>query len=91
MIDFKSQIAARQSDWIARRRDLHSHPELGFTEIRTAGIVANELARLGLEVQTGVGQTGVVGSWSGRVFIPRVRAHRRRGAVRRFLTRPERI
>ncbi len=72
MIDFKPQIAARRSDWIARRRDLHSHPELGFNEIRTAGIVANELSRLGLEVQTGVGQTGVVGMLEGDTDGPTV-------------------
>jgi len=42
------------------RRDFHKHPELGFQEIRTAGIVANELRNLGLEVSTGVGKTGVV-------------------------------
>jgi amidohydrolase len=72
VIDFKAQIAAHQSDWIARRRDLHSHPELGFTEIRTAGIVASELTRLGLEVQTGVGQTGVVGMLEGDVDGPTV-------------------
>ncbi len=30
VIDFKSRIAARQAAWIARRRDLHRHPELGF-------------------------------------------------------------
>jgi amidohydrolase len=42
------------------RRDFHRHPELGFQEIRTAGIVARELQALGLEVATGVGKTGVV-------------------------------
>lgn len=42
------------------RRDLHRHPELGFQELRTAGIVARELNQLGLEVTTGVGRTGVV-------------------------------
>lgn len=42
------------------RRDFHQHPELGFQEVRTAGIVARELAALGLEVRTGVAQTGVV-------------------------------
>ena len=45
---------------IAWRRDFHMHPELGFKEFRTAGIVANELRELGLEVMTGVGKTGVV-------------------------------
>jgi amidohydrolase len=43
------------------RRDFHVHPELGFQEFRTAGIVAKELQELGLEVSTGVGKTGVVG------------------------------
>jgi amidohydrolase len=43
------------------RRDLHAHPELGFEERRTSGIVAERLAALGFEVKTGVGKTGVVG------------------------------
>jgi amidohydrolase len=43
------------------RRDIHAHPELGFEEVRTAGIVARELSRLGIAHQTGVGKTGVVG------------------------------
>ena len=42
------------------RRDFHMHPELGFQEVRTAGIVANELRDLGLEVHTGIAETGVV-------------------------------
>jgi len=43
------------------RRDFHVHPELGFREVRTSGIVAKELEALGLEVTKGVGKTGVVG------------------------------
>jgi amidohydrolase len=43
------------------RRDFHEHPELGNLEVRTAGIVAEHLKRLGLEVKTGVAKTGVVG------------------------------
>jgi amidohydrolase len=42
------------------RRDFHRHPELGFKEVRTAGIVARELGQMGLEVHTGVAETGVV-------------------------------
>ena len=42
------------------RRDFHIHPELGFREIRTGGIVARELEALGIEVTKGVGKTGVV-------------------------------
>lgn len=36
------------------------HPELGMQEVRTAGVVAEELTRLGYQVQTGVAETGVV-------------------------------
>ncbi len=43
------------------RRDIHRHPELGFHEVRTAGVVASHLHQLGIEVMTGVGKTGVVG------------------------------
>src|SRR2546429_9988693 len=46
---------------IATRRDLHQHPELGFEERRTSGLVAERLQRLGYTGRTGVGQTGVVG------------------------------
>ncbi len=45
---------------VAWRRDFHRHPELGFQEVRTGGIVADHLRSLGLEVHTGVGKTGVV-------------------------------
>ena len=47
------------------RRDFHLHPELGFHEVRTGGIVAKELEALGLEVTKGVGKTGVVGLLEG--------------------------
>lgn len=45
---------------IAFRRDLHAHPELGFTEHRTAAQIADALRALKLEVHTGIGGTGVV-------------------------------
>ncbi|HEY6356870.1 MAG TPA: amidohydrolase [Vicinamibacterales bacterium] len=48
-------------DVVELRRDFHAHPELGFEEVRTAGIVAQRLKALGYEVRTGIGQTGVVG------------------------------
>ncbi len=47
------------------RRDFHRHPELGFREVRTGGIVARELEALGIEVTKGVGKTGVVGYLEG--------------------------
>jgi amidohydrolase len=43
------------------RHDIHKHPELGFQENRTAGMIAGLLAEFGLEVHTGIGTTGVVG------------------------------
>lgn len=42
-------------------KDLHAHPEIGFTETRTAGIVADKLRAYGVdEVHTGIAKTGVV-------------------------------
>lgn len=64
-IDFMSEAEAMRDELIARRRDFHQHPELGFEEVRTSGIVAQELNSLGLEVQTGVAKTGVVGILEG--------------------------
>ncbi|MEO1969571.1 MAG: M20 aminoacylase family protein [Sphingomonadaceae bacterium] len=46
---------------IALRRDIHSQPELGFKEHRTAATVAKLLREAGLEVHEGIGGTGVVG------------------------------
>ena len=48
-------------DLIAFRHDIHSHPELGNHETRTAALVAARLTALGLEVHTGIAKTGVVG------------------------------
>lgn len=42
-------------------KDIHQNPELGFMEVRTAGIVEKELKALGYDVKTGIGKTGVVG------------------------------
>ncbi|HWZ15780.1 MAG TPA: amidohydrolase [Mucilaginibacter sp.] len=50
-----------QSQIIAWRRDFHEHPELGNHEFRTSAIIAKHLKSLGLEVQTGLATTGVVG------------------------------
>lgn len=57
----KSDIDELVPDMVALRRNLHEHPELAFEEVRTSGIVARRLQALGLEVQTGVAKTGVVG------------------------------
>jgi amidohydrolase len=54
-------VAARQDQLVADRRRFHRNPELGFHERETAAYIAERLARLGIEHQTGVAQTGVVG------------------------------
>jgi amidohydrolase len=49
-----------EQELVRIRRDLHSHPELGFQEFRTAALVADTLNEIGIETRTGVGRTGVV-------------------------------
>ena len=53
-------------EFTAIRRDLHAHPELGFEEHRTARVVEENLARLGIEHHTGIGKTGIVAVIPGR-------------------------
>lgn len=48
----------------AIRHDIHAHPELAYAEHRTAALVAAQLAAAGLQVTTGIGGTGVVGTLS---------------------------
>ncbi len=66
---FTTQISAKASailpDLIQWRRYLHEHPELSNREFKTAEYVAAHLKKLGIEVQTGVGKTGVVGILKG--------------------------
>jgi amidohydrolase len=51
---------AIQEQLIAWRRDIHMHPELSFQEFRTARMVTDTLRSMGIEVETGIGKTGVV-------------------------------
>ncbi len=66
---FGTQIEARakqiEPKLIAWRRDVHQHPELGNVERRTSAMVADHLRKLGMQVQTGVAGTGVVGVLKG--------------------------
>ncbi len=57
----EAQIAVVESQVIAWRRDIHEHPELGNREFRTATLIADHLRSLGIEVETEVAHTGVVG------------------------------
>jgi hippurate hydrolase len=56
-------VDAAEWDMLAAlRRDIHAHPELGFEEERTSGIVRRMLSEVGIEVHAGLGRTGVVGT-----------------------------
>ena len=56
------EVPAKLTDQVVgTRRDLHMHPELGFQEERTAGIVAERLGNLGYDVHGAIARTGVVG------------------------------
>src|SRR6195952_2375692 len=60
------RIDAFADELTAIRRDLHAHPEIGFEEVRTSGIVADKLKQWGIEVHRGLGTTGVVGVLKGK-------------------------
>lgn len=59
--DISARTRELQHRLTAWRREIHRHPELGFQEHRTARLVADTLEEMGLEVETGIGKTGVVG------------------------------
>lgn len=61
----KSSLLAAMATWAAEmrdiRHDIHRHPELAYTEKRTAALVADRLRAWGIPVHEGIGKTGVVG------------------------------
>lgn len=63
--DIQPKIDAVMPKVVTWRRDFHQHPELSNQEFRTAEIIADHLRALGMEVQTEVAHTGVVGTLRG--------------------------
>ena len=61
------EVESRVIEW---RRDFHQNPELGNREFNTSEKVAEHLRRLGMEVQTKVAHTGVVGILRGKKDTP---------------------
>jgi amidohydrolase len=59
------ELKAYEPELIEIRRDIHRHPEVGFEETRTAGVVADKLRSWGIEVAEGIAKTGVVGTLRG--------------------------
>ena len=53
-------IRADMPQLMALYRDLHQHPELSMQEVRTPGLLAPEMKKLGFQVTEKVGQTGIV-------------------------------
>lgn len=59
-------IAARFAQMVTMRRDLHRHPELGFQEVRTSGVVAEHLTQAGVSFRAGIAKTGIAATLAGR-------------------------
>lgn len=57
-----NQVESKVIDW---RRHFHANPELSNREFKTAKIIAEHLRSLGMQVETGVAHTGVVGILKG--------------------------
>ena len=61
MTDLKNIIASHRAQIIKWRRELHTIPETGFNEKKTAAYVADQMTRLGLETRKGIAKNGLVG------------------------------
>ncbi len=59
--DLLQALGAQADEFIAVRRDIHRHPEMGYKEYRTSDLVAEQLEKFGYKVTRGLGGTGVVG------------------------------
>jgi hippurate hydrolase len=63
--DLLDELRGDLPEMTAIRRDIHAHPEMGMEEARTSALVAEKLRGWGIEVTTGVGKMGVVGTLRG--------------------------
>lgn len=64
-INIDKEVKSVEKKVIEWRRDIHQHPELSNRETRTAAVVAKHLKSLGMQVETDIGHTGVVGFLKG--------------------------
>jgi amidohydrolase len=55
------KVSAMEEQVIQWRHHFHANPELSNREFETAAYIAKYLTSLGLQVQTGIAKTGVVG------------------------------
>lgn len=63
MTAFDPLLSGLLPQFVAWRHALHACPELGYEEVETAAFVAARLREFGLDVHTGIGRTGVVGTF----------------------------
>lgn len=66
-VSISNELEQQIIEW---RRDLHQNPELSNREFRTSKVISEHLKSLGLEVQTGIAHTGVVGILKGKTPGP---------------------
>ena len=64
MINFNKEANEIKDELIAIRRDLHMHPELGFEEVRTSGVIKEFLKENNIPYIE-VAKTGVCGIITG--------------------------
>ena len=64
-MDFLAAAKRVEPEMVRTRRRIHQRPELSYHELKTAKLVAERLASLGIQVRTGVGGNGVVGLLKG--------------------------
>ncbi len=64
-MDFLAEAAAIEPEIVKTRRTVHQRPELAYHEQGTAKMVAEKLESFGIDVKTGVGGTGVLGTLRG--------------------------
>jgi amidohydrolase len=63
--DIKETAKQLEEKMVSWRRTIHMNPEVGFQEHKTSALVISELEKLGYEVKTGIGKTGVTGVLKG--------------------------
>ena len=59
-INIRPEVKNIAKEIISIRRDIHKHPELGFEVHRTDELVSKHLNKIGVDVYSGIGNTGVV-------------------------------
>ena len=65
-------VVSLKDELVALRRDFHQHPELGFEEVRTSGVVTGYLEGLGLKPRCGIAKTGVTADIVGALPGPTI-------------------